>query len=245
MTRDEHAPFLENIPAYAIGALDADETAALASHLEGCASCRTELAEYRALGESLLTALPPRQPPAALRKRLQSRLLGAQKTKRLTFNWSFSQLATGIALVVLLAMSFYSITQMRSLQLEQARLNRQIRTGQTVMSMLSYPATERLAINSESVVGSLLLDRERNIVALIVWNMPQLDETKTYQIWLINPQDERVSAGIFRPEDDRVYTTYIVFPEQSVTDFVGVGVTIEPAGGSDQPTGERVFKVDF
>ncbi len=245
MTRDEHAPFLENIPAYAIGALDADEIAALASHLEVCASCRTELAECRALGESLLTALPPRQPPAALRKRLQSRLPGAQKTKRLTFNWSFSQLAAGIALAVLLAMNFYSITQMRSLQLEQARLNRQVRTGQTVMSMLSYPTTERLAINSESVVGSLLLDRERNIVALIVWNMPPLDETRTYQIWLINPQEERVSAGIFHPEGDRAYTTHIAFPDERLTDFVGVGVTVEPAGGSDQPTGERVFRVDF
>lgn len=245
MTRDEHAPFLENIPAYAIGALDADETAALASHLEGCASCRTELAEYRALGESLLTALPPRQPPAALRRRLQSRLPGVQKTKRLTFNWSFNQLAAGIALAVLLAMNFYSITQMRSLQLEQARLNRQVRTEQTVMSMLSYPTTERLAISSEFVVGSLLLDRERNIVALIVWNMPQLDETRTYQIWLINPQEERVSAGIFRPEGDEAYTTHIAFPEESLTDFVGVGVTVEPAGGSDQPTGERVFRVNF
>lgn len=78
-----------------------------------------------------------------------------------------------------LAMNFYSIMQMRSLQLEQARLNRQVRSGQTIMSMLSYPATERLAINSDCVVGSLLLDRERNIVALIIWNMPQLDETRT------------------------------------------------------------------
>ena len=246
-TRDEHAPFLENIPAYAIGALDADETAAPESHLTTCASCRTELAEYRALGESLLTALPPRQPPAALRKRLQSRLPGAQKITptRPSFNWSFSQLAVGAVLVILLAINIYSVLQMRSLQLEQSRLNRQVRTGQTVMSMLSYPATERLAISSESVVGSLLLDRERNIVALIVWNMPQLDETRTYQIWLINPQEERVSAGLFRPEGDEAYTTHIAFPEESLTDFIGVGVTVEPAGGSDQPTGERVFRVDF
>jgi hypothetical protein len=142
-------------------------------------------------------------------------------------------------------MNVYSITQMPALQLEQTRLNRQIQTGQTVMSMLSYPATERLAISSDHVVGSLLLDKDRNIVALIVWNMPPLDENRTYQIWLIQPQGNRVSAGIFRPEGDQAYTTQIVFPRQSLSNFTGIGITVEPAGGSDFPTGERVLKVDF
>jgi anti-sigma-K factor RskA len=250
MARDEHAPFLENLPAYAIGALDAEDVIALESHLTTCASCRTELAEYRALSESLLTAVPPKHPAPALRKRLQSRLPGAKRStstrpgaKRI--NWSFGQLGIGAALVLLLAMNVYSLLQMRTLQTEQARLNRQVRTGQTVMSMLSYPATERLAINEDNLVGSLLLDKERNMVALIVWNMPPLQEDKTYQIWLIDPQGGRVSAGLFRPENNQAYTTQVVFPDQSLADFTGVGVTIEPAGGSDQPTGERVFRVDF
>jgi anti-sigma-K factor RskA len=250
MTHDEHAPFLENIPAYALGALDADESAALESHLENCASCRTELAEYRSLSDSLLTAVPPKQPSAALRKRLQNQLPSAQKTtpprfKAKRVNWSFGQLAIGMALTVLLAINVYSILQMQTLQSEQARLNHQIRTGQMVMSMLSYPATERLAISEDNLVGSLLLDKERNIVALIVWNMPQLQEGKTYQIWLIDPQGGRVSTGLFRPENSQAYTTQIVFPDQSLANFTGIGVTIEPAGGSDQPTGERVFRVDF
>jgi len=247
MTHDEHTPYLENIPAYAIGALDADEFAALESHLQTCASCRAELAEYRVLNQSLLTAVPPRQPSAALRKRLQSRLPSVQKTARpqWNWNWSFSRMAVGASLILLLVMNMYSILQTRALQQEQAQLNRQVRTGQTVMSMLSYPATERLSINSDKAVGSLLLDKERDIVALIVWNMPELPENETYQIWLIDPQGERVSAGIFSPESDQAYTTKVVYPKQRLVDFTGVGVTVEPAGGSEQPTGERLFKVDF
>ncbi|MEP0806642.1 MAG: zf-HC2 domain-containing protein, partial [Chloroflexota bacterium] len=57
MTHDPHAPYRENIPAYALGALEADEAAALETHLQTCASCQTELAEYRALSDSLLTAV--------------------------------------------------------------------------------------------------------------------------------------------------------------------------------------------
>jgi len=245
MTPDQHTPFLDDIPAYALGALDAEESAALEAHLATCASCRTELAEYRSLSESLLTAVPPKNPPAALRRRLQNRLPGAQKPVRPRWNWSFANMAMGTALALLLAMNVYSIVQVRSLQAVQTQLSRQYRTGQTILSMLSYPATQRLAINADKVVGSLLLDRDRNIVALIVWNMPQLQEDKTYQVWLVDPGGDRVSAGIFRPEGDQPYTTQIFWPQQSISNFVGIGVTVEPAGGSKQPTGARVFKVDF
>jgi len=245
MTRNEHTPFSENIPAYAIGALDVDDIAALEAHLKTCAACRTELAEYRAVSAALLTATPPKQPSAELRKRLQSRLPSAQKSARPRFSWSLGQLAVGMALALLLVLNTYSILQMRSLQLAQTQLARQYRTGQTLISMLSYPTTERLAISADDVVGSLLLDKDRNIVALIVWNMPQLQEDMTYQVWLIDPQGDRVSAGIFRPESGQAYTTQISFPKQNLTNFVGIGVTVEPAGGSAAPTGERVFKVDF
>jgi anti-sigma-K factor RskA len=245
MIRDDHAPHLENIPAYAIGALDAEDVAALEAHLRTCDSCRAELAEYRTLSGSLLMAIPPKQPPAALRKRLQSRLPRAQKPARPQWNWSFSRLAVGASLVLLLAMNLYSILQMRAFQQEQTRLSRQVRIGQTVMSMLSYPATERLPIDSEKVVGSVLVDKERDIVALIVWNMPELTQDQTYQVWLIDPQGGRTSAGTFSAETEQPYTTKIVYPEQSLTEFTGVGVTVEPASGSDQPTGENMFRVDF
>jgi len=32
---------------------------------------------------------------------------------------------------------------------------------------------------------------------------------------------------------------------QELSNFVGIGMTIEPAGGSDHPTGEQVFRVDY
>src|SRR4030095_2715284 len=118
MAPDSHAPFRENIPAYALGALDAEDVHALEAHLKTCASCRTELAEHHSLCDSLLMAVPPKHPPAALRKRLQSQLPSAQNSTRPARNWSFSQLALGISLVLLLGMNLYSILHMRTMQLE-------------------------------------------------------------------------------------------------------------------------------
>ena len=67
MAHDPCASFRENIPAYALGALDADEAAALEAHLRCCDSgCQDELAAYRAVGTALLTAVPRHTPPAAL-----------------------------------------------------------------------------------------------------------------------------------------------------------------------------------
>ena len=245
MAQSEHTPLVENIPAYALGALDAEDAAALESHLESCASCRTELAEYRDLSESLLTAIPPKQPSAMLRRQLQSRLPSAREKSRPQFQWNISRLVAGLAVVVLLAMNFSLLQQIRQIQSQQTQLLNQMDDAQVALAMLSYPGVERLSIDGEDLAGSLLLDNDRNIATLIVWNMPQLNENQTYQVWLIDPQGGRVGAGIFRPQTDQAYTTQVISSSKGFSNYVGIGVTVEPAGGSDQPTGERVLKVDF
>ncbi len=111
--------------------------------------------------------------------------------------------------------------------------------------MLAYPSTQAFPIASNGLTGSVLLDRERNTVALVMWHLPELSAGQTYQAWLIEADGHRVSAGVFQPQADASYTTQPIYSKQDVSNFVGVGVTVEPAGGSDQPTGPRIFKVDF
>ncbi|HSB01383.1 MAG TPA: anti-sigma factor [Anaerolineales bacterium] len=241
MAHDEHSLLRENIPAYALGALDAEDIRALEAHLQTCEACRAELASYRAISENLLMTVPPRQPSPALRKRLQSRLPSAQsvqKTARPRFAWSFGQLALGSALVLLVAINLVSFMQLRDFQ-------RQSQNSQAVLAMLAYPGTQALPISGGDVSGTVLLDRDRNSAAVIAWNLPKISSAQTYQIWWIEPDGHRVSAGVFRPQADLPYTTQPCFSSQSVSNFVGLGVTLEPAGGSAQPTGPRVFKVDF
>ncbi|MEW6406697.1 MAG: anti-sigma factor [Chloroflexota bacterium] len=245
MVRDEHTPFIENIPAYAIGAMDADEAAALESHLATCASCRTELAEYRLVSESLLTAVPPKPPSAALRKRLQSRLPRAKKASRPQWTWSFGSLAMGLTVVALLVLNLLSLTQFRRIQNQQADLLNQLEDAQAALALLSSQTAQMFSVSGEKVSGTLLLDEEQNRAVLIVQDLPMLAQDQTYQAWLIEPDGGRVSAGLFHAESGQTYTTQVIFASQELSDFVGIGVTIEPSGGSEAPTGERIFKVDF
>src|SRR5829696_1611268 len=212
MTQDEHSLLRENIPAYALGALDAEDMAALESHLQTCETCRAELAEYRAISNGLLTVLPPKPPSVALRKRLQSQLPSAQKKSRPRFTWSFGQLAMGTALVLLVLFNLFSFLQMREIQRQQTALLQQLKTNQ---------------------------------FALVMWHLPELSDDQTYQAWLIEPDGQRVSAGIFRPQNTTAYTTQPIYAKQDISNFTGVGITIEPSGGSEQPTGPRLFVVDF
>jgi anti-sigma-K factor RskA len=249
MTQEEHSLLRENIAAYALGALDAADIAALESHLQTCESCRSELAEYQAISDGLLTALPPKAPSAALRKRLQGQLPSAQKTAqkktRPRLTWSFGQLAMGTALVLLMLFNVFSFLQMREIQRQQATLLQQLKTNQFALSMLAYPGTQAFPISGDKLSGSVLLDRDRNTVALVMWHLPELSDDQTYQAWLIEPDGQRVSAGIFRPQNTTAYTTQPIYAKQDISNFTGIGVTIEPSGGSEQPTGPRLFKVDF
>ena len=245
MTYYQHVPFRENIPAYALGALDAEESAALESHLRTCESCRQELDTYRATTDNLLLGLTPRNPSAALRRRLQRRLPTAQKAMRPRLNWSLNRAAVAIAIVLLLALNVFSISQVRALQRQQTQLMNQMQNGQMALEMLSYSNTQAFRINTEKVRGSLLLDKEYNNAVLILRGLPAIPANQTYQIWLISPNEDRVSAGLLRPQPDQPFLAEPIHAPQDLVNFVGVGMTVEPAGGSDHPTGTQVFRIHF
>ena len=245
MTYYEHVPFRENIPAYALGALDAEDVAALEVHLQTCASCRDELAAYRATSDNLLMSFPPQQPSAALRRRLQRQLPSAQKAPRPRLNWSLGRVAMGTAIVLLLALNLFSISQVRALQRQQTQLMDQMQNGQAALAMLSYSKTQTFPINTENVTGSLLLDKEYNSAVLILRGLPSITDDQTYQVWLIASNEERTSAGLLRPQVDQPFIAEAIHSMQELSNFVGIGMTIEPAGGSDHPTGEQVFRVDY
>ncbi|HXM16550.1 MAG TPA: zf-HC2 domain-containing protein, partial [Candidatus Eremiobacteraceae bacterium] len=67
----EHDQFRELIEAYALGALDANERAALEAHLAtGCPECAKALEEARLVVTQLAYLAPPAEPSEMLRARV-------------------------------------------------------------------------------------------------------------------------------------------------------------------------------
>jgi hypothetical protein len=77
MTHDQSR---ESLGAYALDVLDASERDAVAAHLEGCASCRSELESLRAVATELAFASSPLPMPAASHDRVHERLMARAAT---------------------------------------------------------------------------------------------------------------------------------------------------------------------
>ena len=242
---DKHTDFKEDLAAFALGALDAEESSALEKHLGTCEACRAKLADYQRLSAGLLSALPPQAPRPALKRTLQKHLKGESLATRPASNWSISRVAVAAALVLLLAINVLSLYQVHSLKQEQAELTGQYNTEQTAIAMLAYPSTQSIGFEQNEVSGSLLVDKKRSLLAIFAWRLPPAPEGQTYQMWLIDPQGDRTSGGFLVPETGHPFVMAVIKSPSPLTDFTGLGITLEPLGGSPKPTGPRVLRVDF
>lgn len=245
MSPQNCSPFRENLPALALGVLEGEELADLQAHLESCPDCQAELAAFMEVSGNLLFSTPPHTPPAALRKRLQAQLPSGKKVTKPRPSWSWTQIALGAGVAMLLLLNLVTLWQVRSLQQQQSVLARQAGASQTALAMLAYPGTQSIPITGQNISGSFLVDNDRSVAALVLWNLPPLKNNQTYQIWLTDAKDNRTSAGIFQPDTNQPFTTAAVFSAVNLSNFVSIGVTVEPGTGSPQPTGQRIFKISY
>lgn len=252
MSDERCLPYRENLPAYALGALDAGEIPGLESHLRDCQSCQSELAGYQSVTTGLLQSIPPQAPPSGLRRKLAAQLPSQRtRTPNLLTNMigriSLGQVATAMVVMFLLGLNILSSIQIRDLQRGQSALAERISNGQTAIAMLAYPGTQALPVlaDVQNLTGSMLVDKDKNTAVLVLWNLPHLEAGQTYQIWLIDAGGQRTSGGLFTPVDDQGYTTTTIESPHPLGRFVGIGVTVEPEGGSEGPTGSRVLAVDL
>jgi anti-sigma-K factor RskA len=244
------SPYRENLAAYALGTLDADEIPVLESHLKDCQDCQSELADFQSVTTGLLGSIPPQTPPPELRRKLVAQLPSHRtRTPNLLAailgRFSLGQVAIALVVVALLGLNLFSSMQIRDLQQQQSMLAGRLSNDQAAIAMLAYPSTQALTVQADvkDVTGSMLIDKDKNTAVLVLWNLPKLEAGQTYQIWLIDSNGKRISGGLFVPADNQGYTTVTIQSPVSLGQFVHLGVTVEPLGGSAGPTGPRVLGV--
>lgn len=243
---DEHVDDL--IDLYALGALEPDEQAAVDQHLDECRRCRNVLAEAKEL--VFLLAWTPHQhdPPPALQDRLMRRVKQLQRLdgdepvpwwQRLIPDLSMRtpQLAFGLAGVMAVLLLFMGF-RTTALQQEVASLRGQLQSQQLVVDVLRSPDTRVVALSKQPGVpagdAQLLLDPGRNRAFLVTSALPSLPQAQTYQLWLIG-NNTPVSMGTFEVNQQGV-ASIVVQANQPLSQYQAVGVSVEPEGGSPQPT---------
>lgn len=258
MAADKREELFNRIPAYAIGALDDDERAEFEAWLQDDPETQALLAEYQAVADHLVILAPLRAAPDHLQSDLRQRLAasrgdadknvagdGAQGWWRGLFGHRarlvFVAAAVLCVVVVGVLLLWYDGADDGAPPPDAASLYEQL---------VAQPGSSRYTVIPgdvhDAVGGSLVVSPDGKQAVLRVSKLPAIGSDQAFQMWLIDTSGARTSGGLFAP-DPAQETLFIRVPlEQSIDAYQGVGVSLEPAGGSpyaDRPTGPRVLSV--
>jgi anti-sigma-K factor RskA len=230
----------ELLPAYALGSLDEDEHLLVVEHLSTCPVCVAQLSAYQALAGELALAAPQASPSPALKRRLMARLPSAPAPRpgrtwlapwqQLPIFARRAALAWGIVsflLILGLAASNLLLWQ-RLTQLEVIT-----RSG----GMRAIPLTGTGLV--PGAAGFVIIGADGQNGAFVVDALPTLEPDYQYQLWL-HQNEQRTSGAVFSVDENGYGGGRIRAPE-NLFEYSGCDVSVEPAGGSSEPTGEKVL----
>lgn len=225
--------------AYAVDALEADERARFEDHLERCADCRAEVADLREtaaeLGHGDVVA-----PPAGLREQVLAGIetirplpplaappavsdeLGSRRRARLGGLGRLTLVAAAVLIVALAATALW----MRPWSDDAS--DDLTAAEQVLAADDAERVDDRLP---DGTRATLVVSRSEGRAVLLVDDLAPPPGGTDYQLWLQTPEGDLTSAGLVPDGGD---TTVAL--EGDASEATGAGITVEPDGGSEQPT---------
>ncbi len=218
--------------AYAVDALDDVERQRFERHLAECADCRAEVDSLQEAAATL-TETSSTTPPAALRDSVLSaistvRPLPPKAPVEPARVRRFPRLLVAAAAVVALVGGGLLVAQPWAE--DDARL--------TAASVIGADDVRALTVDVGGAEATLYVSDDLHRAALATEDMPAAPDGKVYQVWL-QDGDEMVPAGLMADTDEPLLL------EGDASDASAAGITVEPEGGSDEPTTEPVVLFPF
>lgn len=228
--------------AYVLDAVDPEERVRFEQHLPTCAPCRAEVEEFSAMLADL-SETTAEEPPASLRHSVLAAIDDTAplppleidpgetaQVRPITARWHRVRHRPLMAAAAILL-----ITAAAALALTVATSNSPAdRTG--VAAVLEADDANRIEEDLDGFTAAVVTSRARNEAVLVSDDMPPAPAGKSYQLWYERPGIGMQSAGIM----PRTTDGHEVLLEGSLDDATAVGVTLEPEGGSPDPTSEPI-----
>jgi anti-sigma-K factor RskA len=225
---------------YALDALEAgSERDRFTRHLSRCQSCAAEVKGFREVATAMAFAAAA-EAPAELRDRV---LTAAARTRQLPpevrtharprrsrtrvpwVPWLSGVVATASIVVAVL----FGFAQAHT----RDELNQVKAENQAISLLLSAPEAKLLThVVTHGGVATVVLAADRHELAVVTTGLPALPSGQVYQLWLIG-KPKIVSAGLL-PAAKNGQTPAVL--ATGVVKGDTLGLTVEPAGGSAQPT---------
>jgi anti-sigma-K factor RskA len=250
MNRDEIG---ELAAAYALGGLEADDRARFEALLRtGDPAATAALREFEDTLAGLAAATPA-APPPAVKAALMERIAAAPSVTRAPDReaarhrraiWPAlltGAMAAGLAAIVV-GWSVSSTYEKRldALARDADQLKAELRSQQTVITILRDPATQVVALAGQApapTARARMMWHPKAGGVFVAAGLPAAPEGKAYQLWAIAGGNAPVSAGVFSVDASGT-GGLSVRPLPGVATVSAFAVTLEPAGGLPAPSGE-------
>ena len=256
-----HDQFRDLAESYALGALDHGECAAFEAHLATCPECARAVDEARLAVSELAYLAPPAEPSREMKQRLLQQVQseaakqGQNLSVRSATPW---WLWAGVA--ALLLFSLYSAWDAQRLQTEirllheQAALERHRRetlekeylAAQVEARFLMDPRSKKIMLPAKDphVPQLEAMWNPELGLCLMGHDVPMPGEKRAFQLWLIpkSPGSKPMPVhSMMWPDAGGKLMHVVEKPPGAMWDTKAIAITEEPAGGSEQPTGEPMW----
>ena len=263
--KDSMDPRIEELlPFYALDALTEEERELVESYLAEHPEARQQVKDLQSGASNLPYTVAPVEPSPQVKKALMARVAADARSRQgslvqhrpagrgMRFEDIFRVLSLGAATIAII-WAFVLNAQIVRLQNEITALNEQVASQSQSLERIitNLPQTDQSDVITVSLRGTdvqpgaqgqLIADPNEQSAVLVISGLPPLEPGKTYQVWLIG--DAPVSAGLLSV-DENGQSVLIVTSEESIGSFNSLGISVEPEGGSEQPTGEIVVLSDL
>jgi anti-sigma-K factor RskA len=144
--------------------------------------------------------------------------------------WPAPRLAWTLAVAAVLALSLgFNLFLWR-------RVNRLEAISAVLPGQIAVLAATEAAAGAH---GLVLFGDDGKQATLVVEDLPPLANDRQYQLWLIL-DGKRTSGGVFSVTPQG-YGCMLILSALPLNSYQALGITVEPAGGSPGPTGQRVM----
>jgi len=251
----------------ALGQLSAQTAAAVDEHLAACPVCRHEATGILAAWSALPMALEPIIPPADLFDRIASRLDDSTAARRAPSRqlppkataparsslskrqrtWSY---ALAASIFIGLTASFIQV--MRPAGSDAIHSARLAQLAEEYRELLARE--QRRPINSN--LRLIEMSGTTAAEAFVIWDLaghqwhfhvtglPPAPAGQAYQLWALT-ESNQFPGPTFKPNAEGVGSVVGVFPDLSPGASVRAAVTLEPAAGSQLPTGPLLLEANL
>ncbi|OEJ27734.1 anti-sigma factor [Streptomyces agglomeratus] len=240
--------------AYALHALGPEERAEFERHLDDCPPCAQEVRELGATAARLGLAVTV-TPPAGLKEQVMRRITaerqdppkvqqpvpGAAAGRR---GRTLPRLALAACLAAATAFGGVAVWQHQEARDAQEQAQRSERRSEALASVLAAPdARVTTGKLTDGATATVVVSRDRDKAAFLASGMPEPPRGKVYQLWFDDGGTMR-SAGLM---DRSVLArpALAMLMDGPVGTARAMGITVEPAGGSPQPTTAPLALMDF